>query len=140
MKRIFLLLFVFSSISIYSQTLPIKFIVTETADIKLGEAWDFNTKPLNSEINLSFDGKVLKMVYSTGKVYLEIPVISHENKSVIVIQTNSRDVSILKVERDGLIQYILIENNHLMSGDYYSVMIPYYEPSGQLISYARFVQ
>lgn len=81
MKTLITLLFATFSLLCFSQTeLPIKFKVNEEADVWIGRAWDFSYTPLKYPINVSFDGKILNMVYDDGKSFWNIDIISYERK------------------------------------------------------------
>jgi hypothetical protein len=141
MKTLFLLLLLINTLFAYSQTtIPIKFKVTEEAEAQIGKEWDFSYTPLHTPINITFDGKTLKMVYETGKVYYQTSVLSYEYKDIIDKTLPRKEYSILKISRDGFIQYIIITYTHSVSetDNYYTLSQPFVTKTGDVFSYRYF--
>jgi hypothetical protein len=141
MKKQLLIILLLNSLLAYSQTtIPIKFKVTENADVQIGKDWDFSYTPLNTPINVNFDGKVFKMIYETGKVYFESPVISYEQKQKKVSVGMKKDLTILKINDHGYIQYIIIEYTYTISSEdnHFTLMKPTILDDGLVFGYWYF--
>lgn len=141
MKTSIFLLFLINTLIATSQTtLPIKFKVTENADVQIGKDWDFSYTPLKTPINVSFDGKNFKMVYETGKVYFESPVISYQQKDTKQYDKLKNNLTIIKIDHYGYVQYIIIEYTYSdIGGDnYYTLIKPTVLDDGLIFGYWYF--
>lgn len=141
MKKILFLILLLNSNFTFSQTTqPIKFKVTENADVQIGKDWDFSYTPLKTPINVSFDGMNFKMVYETGKVYFESPVISYQQKDTKQYDKLKNKLTILKIDHYGYVQYIIIEYTYsdMGSNNYYTLKKPTVLDEGIVFGYWYF--
>ena len=139
MKKLIFVFFALISISAYSQNLPIKFTANEKTYKTLGEQWDPQYTPLNNKMDVEFDGKVLKMVYETGKEYWITEVADYK-----VIEKKNLDGDlekryILTVIYNGYTQYILIYMNKVYGELKPEILIPGMV-DGFVISYTSYQQ
>ncbi len=132
------LLFAFA-LTGHSQTrtfnLPLSFKVNETSLIVLGNEFDGQFKDMNGSINMKFDGKTFLITFSDGAVYSKTKVISYQrkvNKKYDKIETIAY---ILKIAKDGFIQYIIIKKEFDKSAFVTTVEIPYLSELGETNGY-----
>jgi hypothetical protein len=141
MKKLTSFLFFIFTLQLYSQTeLPIKFKVTEEANVWIGKEWDLNFKTMKSPINVDFDGKKLAMYYESGKIFLEIDIISYERKERKNYDRLENEVFILKIEKKGFIQYIIINKSYsILDTIITELKIPYVHDTGETMSYNYYI-
>lgn len=137
MKTFTSILFLLVSLQGFSQTeLPIKFKVIKDAEVKVGKAWDYSYNQMKIPLNVEFDGKKLKMLYGTGRVFWEADIISYKRKEQKNYDKLEKEAFILKFEKEGFIKYLVIEKYYYSNGfAIYDIRIPQISIHGQTYSY-----
>ena len=117
-----------------SFNLPIKFQATESSEMTMGKAWDFSFTKSNEPMNISFDGKVLKMYFSSGRKYLEKKIISYQKKEKKDYDKTTSIAYILKTMDSGFIEYIILKREFDIL-NISEIQIPILTPLGMTYSY-----
>lgn len=144
MKNIIVLLIAtFVTVNLFGQP-PINFKANEKSSIKLGDKWDYVFAPLNTPININFDGKFLKITYVDGKEWGSYDIISFEKKESTTNGDIDIETYILLAKYRNYYQYIIIEKDFkirkLDNGVIYTIKIPFLSKIGETISYEMFRQ
>lgn len=126
MKKLFTFLFLILFFESGIAQDIVRFKANETADVILGKEWNYNYEEMKKPLNIDFDGKRLKLFYDSGTIYLELPVISYEKKEKSDYDKKTGELFALKVEREDVIQYIIIERTLVYEKWINTIKIPYY--------------
>jgi len=137
MKKLLVLILIVNTYSVFAQDsdISIKFKANEEANVWIGKEWDFNYTPLNSPINVEFNGKKLKMYYDNGNIFMEIDVINYQRKEKKNYDKLEKEAYILKIEDRGFIQYLIIEKTYSYGSVYSQIKIPFVTDTGETMSY-----
>ena len=134
-------MFLTLSFSVYSQTL--KFKVSESSNESICKECTFETTPLKNPMNVSFDGKLLKLYYDDGKEWGHYNIISYdkkESKSYDVLEVETF-ILLTKDKSYGFYMYIIITKDYKtsFSGEIlYTIKIPFVYKDGMVTSYTIF--
>jgi hypothetical protein len=116
--------------------MPLNFQIKENANVKIGTSWDYTYQEMKTPMAVAFDGKTLKMTYTSGKVYFETPVLSFDTKKSTKDGKVSEVVYILKIERRGFINYIVLTAGYdIVYNWYYALEIPTVSKTGSTMAY-----
>lgn len=137
MKKLLTLFMILISLTAFSQSsdIKIKFKANEEADVWIGKAWDYSYTKLKNPINVEFDGEKLKMYYDSGKIFWEQDIISFEHKEKKNYDKLESEVYILKIVKNELIQYVLIERTYSYGDITTKIKIPFVHDTGEIMSY-----
>lgn len=140
MKKIILLLMFIPVISVFSQKkdISLNFQVNEAADVYIGKSWNKSYEDIGSPFNVYFDGKTLKITYESGTNYLSVDVISYTHNKKSKSAYSESESYTLKVERNSIIQYIIIEKVSTIAGNFNEIKIPRYSENGELTYYTYY--
>jgi hypothetical protein len=118
------------------------FVAVEETTKNLGSKWDQNFAALNSEMTISFDGKSLKMHFSSGESYwgkleqIEILEVIEVKRTVISGKVKELELS-LKFIEDGYTEYAVYTFSESYFRKTHSISIPY-RIYGMVFSYVTY--
>lgn len=127
---------IFCSLLSFSQTeLPIHFKANEKATIDLGKSWNNDYKTLDNKLNVKYNGDSLRMYWDSGKTFWKTNVLSHKYRKDTEFGDLNREIFILKIKKEGFINYVLIEKDYEFGDVIPTIKIPYRYKTGEIISY-----
>jgi hypothetical protein len=145
MKKLSVLLLTFYLLFSYSVVfaqikLPIIFTANEKTSLWLGIEWDYKYKPIKDQINVIFDGSILKM-YSENKVIVEKNILSYVRKEEKKYGKLESEIFILKCEENDFTIYIVIKLSYDIFGDQLiQIKIPNISETGEIMYYDHYQQ
>ncbi|MBT3385771.1 MAG: hypothetical protein HN778_05865 [Prolixibacteraceae bacterium] len=117
------------------ENFQIKFKANEDIEVWIGKTWDYSYNQLKNPINVEFNGKTLKMYYDTGEIFWEINAISYERKEKKSYDKLEKEVFIIKIEKKGFIQYLVIEKSYSYGDISTQIKIPFVTDTGETMNY-----
>ena len=124
--------------SLAQVNIPVEFNVNQTAEVWIGRKFGYKSKDLANPLRIKFDGTQLTVKYDNKATLYQTDVLDYKR-----IEQNSRGVTTketlsLKVENNGMIQYVLIEIDYSFGEMAITLKIPEMNTAGQVIKYSLY--